>query len=142
MMRFLAIALMIFSSPVLASDVLTTVPERFLGTWAGDLASCGRVEDNQNLRLERDYISYWESGGSIKAIVVRGNDEIAMIAELSGEGETWLATLQFRLSPEGDRLIDESTIPGEQVVRYRCSPSTGSRSNSLFKPNVFAPLAT
>jgi hypothetical protein len=136
MVRFLTIALLLLSSPVMASEILTAVPGRFLGIWAGNLAECGRDEDNLNLRLEGDYISYWESGGPIKSIVVRGSDEIAMIAELSGEGETWLATPQFRLSPEGDRLIDESTTPGEKVVRYRCPPSISPRSNNSFKPNL------
>jgi hypothetical protein len=61
-------------------------------------------------------------------------DEIALIVELSGEGETWLATAKFKLSPDGRMLTDHTSIPGKEIVRYRCSEPVGTRPNSSFKP--------
>ena len=99
------------------------VPDPFVGYWAGSLDSCGSDTDNLRLYIDRHHISYWESEGPIKAVVVRGNNEIALIAELSGEGETWLATARFELSPDGKRLIDSTSVTGEDVVRHKCSRS-------------------
>lgn len=130
MVRSLAITLLLVALPALASDVLTTIPAQFLGTWTSSLEKCGSYGDDSMLRLESEHISYWESSGSVKTVVVRENNEIAMIAELSGEGETWLGTLQLKLSPDGSSLIDEYTVPGEQIVRYRCPSSTGPRSSN------------
>ncbi len=71
------------------------------------------------LKIEADRITYWESDGPIKAVVVRGKYEIALIAELSGEGETRLSTAHFKLSPEKNMLIDMSD-PEIEFIRYRC----------------------
>ena len=129
----LAIALV---TPALASsygDV--AVPERFVGTWAGSPTSCGSDADDLALRLTSHHITYWESEGPIRAVVVRGN-EIALIAELSGEGETWLSTAKFELSPGGRMLTDSISIAGKEVVRHRCPQSVGTRPNNSFKPTL------
>ena len=110
-----------------------SVPARFVGNWAGDPASCGSGADDLVLRVSPHRISFWESAGPIRAAVVRG-DEIALIAELSGEGETWLSAMKFEISPDGRMLTDTVSIPGKEVVRYRCPESTGTRPNSSFKP--------
>jgi len=127
----LALALAVSVPASSASDV--TVPTRFVGNWAGSPESCGSDADDLVLRLAPRHISYWESAGPIRAAVVRG-DEIALIAELSGEGETWLSAIKFELSPDGRMLIDRASVPGNEVVRYRCSESTGARPNNSFKP--------
>ena len=101
------------------------VPARFVGNWAGSRASCGSDADDLVLRLTSRHITYWESGGPIRAVIVRG-DEIALIAELSGEGETWLSAIKFELSPDGRMLVDRISMPGKEVVRYRCSGSVGA----------------
>ena len=128
----LAIALLAPSPASTAADV--AVPERFLGAWASSPASCGSDADDLVLRLAPRHISYWESGGPVRSVVMRG-DEIALIVELSGEGETWLAAAKFKLSPDGRMLTDNTSIPGKKIVRYRCSESVGTLPNSSFKPN-------
>ena len=120
---------------VLAGDGVATVPDRFVGHWAGNPDSCGSDADDLILRIAPHHISYWESEGPIKAAVVRGDTEIALISELSGEGETWLSTAKFKLSQDGRQLIDDTTVPGQELVRYKCSGVVGTRSNNSFKPN-------
>lgn len=117
------IAALLLSPPVLAEADLATVPERFVGHWAGSPGSCGAIADDRVLRVSAHHIAYWESEGPIRAVVVHGANEVALIMELWGEGETWLSTAQFTLSEDGDRLIDSRSVPGEDLVRYRCDGS-------------------
>ena len=114
-----ALALLLGSTAASAADVVDGVPEQFLGEWNSVLEHCGTGNNDSVLRIERHHIHFWESDGSIKAVVVHGQYEIALINELSGEGQTWLSTAQFRLSPGQDKLIYTSN-PGEEFVRYRC----------------------
>ena len=46
-------------------------------------------------------------------------DEVAMIAEMTGDGMSWLTTAQFRLSGDGQQLIAPGRL-GSEIVRYRC----------------------
>jgi hypothetical protein len=65
-------------------------------------------------------IRFYESRGSIKAVVTQGQSDLALITELSGEGDTWLYN-HFRLSPDLKSLTDVTDATGEsKLVRYRC----------------------
>jgi hypothetical protein len=130
---FLATLLLPLSA--LAGSGIATVPDRFIGQWAGSPDSCGSDSDDMILRIGPDHIGYWESEGTIKAVVVRGDNEIALISEMSGEGETWLSTAKFTLSQDGRQLIDNTSVPGREFMRYKCSGAVGTRSNNSFKPN-------
>jgi hypothetical protein len=130
----LAISALLLPLSVVAGSGGATVPDRFLGSWAGSPDSCGSDADDMILRIAPRRISYWESEGPIRAVVTRGDAEIALISELSGEGETWLSTANFKLSQDGRQLIDDTSVPGQQFVRYKCSDTVGARSNNSFKP--------
>jgi hypothetical protein len=99
-----------------------TVPARFLGEWNSKLQQCGTDRNDSRLRLDADRIRFHESGGPIRAVVTQGELELALIVELSGEGETWLACNHFRLSADHEQLID---MTGDaEFVRYRCPKSS------------------
>jgi hypothetical protein len=119
-MKYIAalIATLSLSTPnsVLAAETSAKVPLRFQGEWAHDLKKCGSPEELY-FKLGEKEVVFYESSGPIKAAVVRGN-EIALIAELSGEGETWLATLHYELSKDGKKLSDKRVYPPE--ARHRC----------------------
>ena len=120
-MRFavtIATLALVFDATSAAAN--SAVPAQFVGYWAGSPELCGSDSDDLILHISEKHISYWESNGPIRAVVTRGSNEIALIAELSGEGETWLATASFTLSTDGRRLLDSTTVPGQTVVRYRC----------------------
>lgn len=106
-----------------AEPAAISIPEQFQGEWNRNPEGCGTAMDDSRLRLGPDTIRYHESSGPIRAAVARGRRELALIVELSGEGETWLRTEHFRLSPSMDAL---STVggAGEPFVRYRCAPTT------------------
>lgn len=121
MKRIIVATALLLPLPGVAGNTGTNVPKQFVGLWAGSPASCGSGDDDLILRIGIRDIAYWESEGPIKAVVTRGTNEIALIVELSGEGETWLATARFSLSEDGRQLVDDTTMPGRRLVRYRCS---------------------
>lgn len=130
----IAFAVLLTSEPVGAVSGAAQVPDQYIGQWAGRPESCGSDADDLTLRISKERIAYWESEGPILASVSRGARDLALIIELSGEGETWLATAKFELSADGQQLVDSTTIPGESIVRHRCPAVAAARPNSSFKP--------
>lgn len=124
MRYFIASALLLATQPLAAGELVPSVPEAFLGHWAGSSSSCNSDTDDLRLHISSAHISYWESEGPILAVVVRGR-EVALIAELSGEGHTWLATAKFTISAHGELLGDRYSVPGKTVVRYKCPGIAG-----------------
>lgn len=61
----------------------------------------------------------------MRAVVVRGKKEVAWVAELAGEGQTWLDASAFVLSADGDQLAQGSGTDGEPFIRVRCSSILG-----------------
>lgn len=106
------------TSPAVAATRQASVPSQFHGEWNIDIKDCGTSLNDSRLRIGPTRIRHYESVDNVLAVVVEGRREIAMIAKSSGEGDTRLATLQYKLSADGRRLTD---IRNEQpVVRYRC----------------------
>lgn len=119
-MRYLPILLSLFTGACLAapaSPPQTTVPRAFQGEWNMRPADCGSALNDSLLRLRSGQIEYYESAGPLRAAVARGR-ELALIAELRGEGETRLHVAQFRLSRDGRTLTEVGGTP--PLVRYRC----------------------
>jgi hypothetical protein len=116
---------MLFPATVCASNLAPPVPIQYLGEWNANLSDCGIRQNDSTLRIKKNQIIYYESNGLIKALVSRGRHEIALILELTGEGEAWIATEHFKLSPDEDKLISTE----DEFVRYRC-PSTKNRDRA------------
>jgi hypothetical protein len=122
MKKLLSLFMALCAGAAIAAQRQEAVPAPFVGEWVADLKRCGTDRDDSRLRLDADRIRFHESGGPIKAVVTRGELELALIAEMSGEGETWLACHRFRLSADRERLIDAT---GEaEFARYRCPKSS------------------
>ena len=119
MIRLLALVLMSIASAAFAAEQAQTVPPRFQGAWNTNLKHCGTALDDSRLIISANRIKFYESGGPIRAVVTRGQFDLALIVELSGEGETWLSYSYFRLS--SDHASITSINEGEPgMVRYRC----------------------
>lgn len=110
---------------------MSTVPDRFDGQWTGSAESCRSDADELTLRIAAGHITYWESDGPIRAVVVRGDAEIALIVQLLGEGNTWLSTPQFTLSPGGMQLTDTVTVPGKTLVPYKSPDAVRTRLGTV-----------
>jgi hypothetical protein len=107
------------SSIASAAEQVPTIPAQFVGEWNAKLADCGSSKNDSDLRITPQSITYYESTGPVKAVVSNGKDEVATIVQLSGEGETWLATDDFKLSADGTKL-ESGAQAGDSLTRYRC----------------------
>ncbi len=112
-------AALLLSFPALATHA-AVVPDRFVGHWAGSREACGSDADDLILRITPGRLVYWESEGTVTAVVLHAENRISLTAELHGEGDTWRATMRYTLSADGKQLIDGTSDPGRKIVRYRC----------------------
>lgn len=122
MKTLLLLAIIAAGGSAVASESVDSMPDLFIGEWNADVADCGIGRNDSILKIDANTISYWESVGFMQAIVVQGRREVALIADMSGEGEEWLATAHFKLSEAGDELVSMDERGGE-FVRYRCPRS-------------------
>ena len=129
MIRLLLLALMLAPISTLATDRQDTVPARFQGEWNVDLEHCGTGLNDSRLRINADRIRFYESGGPIRAVVTQGEFDLAIIAELSGEGQVWLSYKHFRLSSDHTYLLDV-TDPDSEMIRYRCPVAQNNGSGA------------
>ena len=95
------------------------IPERFRGEWNQNLAWCGTGIGHARFRLDADRIRFYESGGPVLAVVTRGTSDLAVIADMAGEGNQWLGLMQFRLSADG-ACLTEVNAAYDAPVRCRC----------------------
>ena len=108
------------------------------GDWGTSLTDCGTEVDDTTLHIGKRHISYRESSGPVQAVVVRGTNEVALVAELASEGEAWLDASTFMLSPDGKQLTQSFGVNGKPLVRVRCDSILGSRPGNPLKPIPFA----
>jgi hypothetical protein len=92
------------------------IPERFQGTWASGPGQCGQSADDMYMVLGATDVEFHESGGAVTRVDVE-DDLLRFTAEITGEGETWMADLALELSDDGQSLTD--TAVG--LSRVRCS---------------------
>ena len=123
--RSVVLGLVLLPSSLSAANQQKTIPIRFQGEWNSNLQHCGTGLDDSRLRISADRVRFYESGGPVRAVVTQGEFDLALILELSGEGETWISFSHFRLSPDRSYLSDV-TSKESGIVRYRCPKATGS----------------
>lgn len=102
-------------APADNAEAATEVPARFQGRYASDAAACGRPGDESHLQIQDRQIVFHESSGAVSGAQVDG-DQIAITAQMTGEGETWERTSRFRLDGE-DVLVDSE----HGMRRVRCT---------------------
>lgn len=119
MIRIFLLALMLASGSATSAEQQEAVPPRFQGEWNVNLEHCGSGLNDSRLRISSDRIRFYESGGPVLAVVTQGEFDLALIAELSGEGQAWLSYRHFRLSADHTYLRDV-TNTDSSIVRYRC----------------------
>jgi hypothetical protein len=95
------------------------IPSPFHGVWQ---QRCNLPYTGESwLRIEPHSISFYESSGPVLAAVTRGPDELALIIELSGEGETWLDVVRFQLEPAASPPLLRDVTGPEPFSRRLCS---------------------
>lgn len=97
------------------------IPDAWIGEWNESLEDCGTGNNDSRLRIERDRVLFYESGGMVRGAFLHGPFEIVIVLDMSGEGQTWIGSHHFVMSASGTYI---RTTGDEPMVRYRC-PRTG-----------------
>jgi hypothetical protein len=98
-----------------AAEIQDAIPEQFRGTWTSSWMHC-TFGGESTLTIREHTVDFYESRGRVLAIATQGETELGVLIEASGEGQTWLSALQFRLSEDrqtlsifmGDRRVDRT----------------------------------
>ena len=114
-----------------AGDLTREVPDQFLGDWCTEPQQREEDTGESDIRIGKSEIAYYQSAAKILAAAASG-DELALIVQLTVDGDTRLATHEFELSSRGDKLTSLRSN-GQLVIRRRCAP-TGAPPNNSFKP--------
>lgn len=94
------------------------IPDPWIGEWNENLEDCGTGNNDSRLRIERDRVLFYESGGMVRGAFLRGPFEIVIVLDMSGEGQTWIDSYHFVMSASGTYI---RTTGDEPMVRYRCT---------------------
>jgi hypothetical protein len=125
MKNYVPLSLLLISGAASAAESHTAIPAQFLGAWASSVAKCSSPEiDDLRMQVTPNSMSFWESSGRVLGVATDGELELAVIVEMTGEGEKWLEAIQFRLSADRKTLTN---VTGRRTiaVRVRC-PNPGS----------------
>lgn len=95
-----------------------TVPVAFRGEWNATLKDCGTGNNDSRLRITATTLRFYEGAGAVRAAFTQGPFEVLIVADMSGEGTTWLASHQFTLAGDGSYL--STWVDGARFIRYRC----------------------
>ncbi|PJK09717.1 hypothetical protein CO614_09150 [Lysobacteraceae bacterium NML120232] len=98
-----------------AAVPVAELPERFRGLWDARCDSRG----DTHLAMEKNSITMVENGGEIRAVVQKGRNEVAIIADMRGEGGEWILLRHFELSEDGQELMDV-TDDDNYFLRRKC----------------------
>ena len=116
MKTILAIALLATASD--SAQRVDVMPTAFVGTWETSLASC-EVRSATTLTIEPTFMHLPDGRGDFLAVVAKGNREVVLIAEWSGEVPTRLTSHQFIV--DGDVLVQtDGRLDGKFIRRHRC----------------------
>ncbi|MGB5076297.1 MAG: hypothetical protein WBO17_02315 [Sphingorhabdus sp.] len=102
--------------------VIFEFPSGFQGRWAVDLAACRADPENNEgvISLQGRLVKFHET----IATMIDGKRETssAMIGnfEFVGEGEKWMRSMRFKLSPDRENLTRIDTDDGSSIQYRRC----------------------
>ena len=113
-------AFLLAEASIAAAEIHDAVPRQFQGLWAASAAQCSAPSTESKLVISEKRIEFYESHGPILTVVSDGEFELALTLELSGEGQTWPETRQFRLSEDRQTLTDV-TGRRQLMTRVRCN---------------------
>lgn len=111
-------ALVLVGAGAAAAEKVAPVPQAFVGQWCG-----GKPE--AKLEIKPNELAFYTSKGTvqakgpIQAVVLSGDDEVAITARMSGEGQTFTHIVKIKLSKDKKEI----SVPNMQstMVGRRCA---------------------
>ena len=97
----------------------SSIPAPLLGRWTGAAETCGDRAAALELTVTPDRLIFHESEGRVTAVKGQEDGRVRVIADFTGEGESWTRTLEMKPSADGRRLTIVND--GASVTRKRCS---------------------
>lgn len=97
------------------SQELAEIPGVYQGQWNSSLEQCGTPYSDGRLTITADRYAFWETTGTVSAVSVTGEREIAVTANVSSEGSSSQETITFGMSEDASFLTH-----GDGFVKYRC----------------------
>jgi len=97
----------------------TDIAVQFRGEWNAKIEDCGTGNNDSRLVIGTNKIEFYESTGIVRAAFMHGPFETLIVADMTGEGSTWLDSYKFILAGDGHYLSSPSA-DGTRFVRYRC----------------------
>jgi len=87
------------------------------------LSNCRLPYNVDTWWIGKSDIEMWEGAGNVIAVVTGPERDVVIVAELSGEGETWLWSGHYELT--GDDRLSDWELPNSEKVR--CPASMNGR---------------
>jgi hypothetical protein len=116
----------------MGSVPLFELPREFWGEYNENLADCGTGNNDSRLRVSWNTVHFYESTGEIEKLLRQPDGSIVVVAQHSGEGQTWQSVYQMRLSEDAQILtvIHPQTAEMEQLNtdRRRCPLAKAKRN--------------
>lgn len=94
---------------------VTMTPGSFHGKWAADAEACAAISHESQLTIRADAVDFYESRGKLIEVTSSSPQRMTVRLQLTGEGNTWRSTREFKLSPDGGKLGE---VGGS--LRMRC----------------------
>ncbi len=98
-----------------ATPELAEIPGVYQGQWDSSLEQCGTPYSDGRLTITADQYAFWETTGTVSAVNVTGEREIAVTADVSSEGSSYQETVTFGMSEDASFLTH-----GDGFIKYRC----------------------
>lgn len=103
-----------------AAESHKSIPTIFQGKWTSSLKDCG-TDHETNLEIFKNHLSFFESDGPTISIVTKQKNELALIIELTGEGDEWLSFVHFKINNKNNQLTDiTDAYEKNKLIRHRC----------------------
>lgn len=107
----------LIASATTAAELRDVIPEHFRGTWAGSWMHC-TFGGESTLTIGERTADFYESRGRVLSIAAEGDNQLALLIEATGEGQTWLVAIKFIVSDDHQTL--SHSVGSERIERTRC----------------------
>ncbi|MDI1294597.1 MAG: hypothetical protein PSY12_01690 [bacterium] len=95
------------------------IPTAIQGNWTGTADRCGDRASALELTITATQLVFHESVGLAKTVTARADGGLSIVADFTGEGQSWTRTLVLTPSADGQQLTIAND--GASVTRKRCS---------------------